>query len=287
MARTIAQIEKQMIDEAKNQTLLKLIFYDTNNVLRPVSQTNIFQQLVYIVALGISIFEQLMDVFKSEIEEIVSNAAPATAPWIRDKVLRFQYDASVPQVVTLVDFIPGYAVVDETKRIITRCSVKTDVNNTVKVKVAKSDPPVVLAAAEETALDAYLAEVLPAGIQRSIVNLTADKLWVDATIYFNGQYAATIQADVIAALDAFLANLSSLENFGGVVKVSAIEDEIQKVPGVTDVVIDQVKARPDSIPYSGASTIARYWETVSGYIVQENTSGQTFSDTLTFVVANN
>jgi hypothetical protein len=55
---------------------------------------------------------------------------------------------------------------------------------------------------------------------------------------------------------------------------------------VTDIVITQVKARDDSTPFSGATIVTKQWETFAGYIVQETTAGQTFSDTLTFTVQN-
>jgi uncharacterized phage protein gp47/JayE len=224
-----------------------------------------------------------MDVFKIEIETIADATAPGTPSWVRQRVLEFQYDATTPQVITLIDFVPTYATVDEDKRIVTRCSVKTSINRVVNVKVAKSEPPVALAAGEETALEAALDAILPAGVQRNVINLTSDKLWIDANIFYNGQYSSTIQADVIAAINAYLAAIP----FDGVVKISAIEDAIQSVTGVTDIVIDEVRARADATAFASATTLTRYWETIAGYIVEETTAGQTFTDTLTFTVANN
>lgn len=274
MARTIAQIKQQMVDEKNAQSDL--------NDLTSTSQTAIWNLVLFVVATGIALFEQLQDIFKEEIEALVALAAPATPQWIQDRVFKFQYDSTTPQVVTLVDFVPGYATVNENKRIITRCSVKTDVNRLVKIKVAKSDPPAALASAEKTSLESYLDHILPAGIQRNVISLAADRLYVDAEIFYNGQYSATIETDVIDAINNYLSELP----FDGIVKISAIEDAIQAVAGVDDVVINTVKARPNATPFSGATTVARIWETVAGYIIEEDTAGQTFADSLTFTAVN-
>lgn len=274
MARTIAEIQEQIYDELADQQAAGNL-----TGLTSISKVAIYKLWIYIVSVAISIFENLQDLFRTELEEYAKTVAPATHAWIRAKVFEFQYGDSIQ----LIDLVPKYATIDTSKQIVTRCSVKTSNQQKVIVKVAKSDPPVALATLEETALGAYLDAILPAGVQLSLVNKTSDKLYVNANIYYNGQYAVTIKADVIAAINAYLSSLP----FDGVVKVSAIEDAIQKVTGVTDVVINQVKARPDSTSFSSASVVARYWDTVAGYIVEEDTSGQTFSDTLTFTVANN
>jgi uncharacterized phage protein gp47/JayE len=167
---------------------------------------------------------------------------------------------------------------------VTNCSVKTDLNKTVKIKVAKGGAsPVPLSSTEQTALTAYLYNIIPAGVGKNIISLVSDKLYVNAEVYYNGQYAPTIQADVIAALDAFLLEIP----FDGVVKISEIEDAIQAVAGVTDVVISQVKARDDATAFASANVLTKEWETYAGYIVQETTVGETFADSLTFTVDNN
>lgn len=274
MARTIAEIQEQMYDELADQQAAGNL-----TGLTSTSKVAIYKLWIYIVSVAISVFENLQDVFRTELEDYAKTVAPATHAWIRAKVFEFQYGDSIQ----LIDLVPKYATIDTSKQIVTRCSVKTSNQQKVIVKVAKSDPPVALATLEETALGAYLDAILPAGVQLSLVNRTSDKLYINASVYYNGQYAVTIKADVIASINNYLSSLP----FDGVVKVSAIEDAIQKVTGVTDIVINQVKARPDSTSFSSASVVTRYWDTVAGYIVEEDTSGQTFSDTLTFTVANN
>src|SRR3990172_3123648 len=144
MARTIAEIRTQMEEELAAQQAAGNL---TN--LISASQVAVYKLWIFIVAVAISIFEQLQDVFKTELEDFAATIAPSTALWIKRKVEEFQYDTTTPQVITLVDFVPAYATVDEDKRIITRVSVKTANNKTVNVKVAKEEPPIQLVTAEK------------------------------------------------------------------------------------------------------------------------------------------
>ena len=76
------------------------------------------------------------------------------------------------------------------------------------------------------------------------------------------------------------------------VYVSDIEDAIQSVAGVQDVKLISIKARQDAVVFASASTIyglasstnLRKWDTVSGYIVEETTGGETFADKITYIV---
>jgi uncharacterized phage protein gp47/JayE len=151
-------------------------------------------------------------------------------------------------------------------------------NGRVTIKVAKDDPPAPLAAGEVTALEDYLSVIMPAGPIVTVMSDTADKLYVDADVYYDGQFVDSIQTDVEAAINTYLASL----DFNGAVYVSKIQDAIQNVRGVNDVVINEVRARKDATVFAGATTITRQWSTVAGYIVEETTSGQTFADTITY-----
>jgi hypothetical protein len=48
------------------------------------------------------------------------------------------------------------------------------------------------------------------------------------------------------------------------------------------VVIGTIKARKESTAYSGATTVTRLWNTVAGYIIEEDTASHTFADTITY-----
>ena len=69
-----------------------------------------------------------------------------------------------------------------------------------------------------------------------------------------------------------------------------LEDVIRNVPGVNDVVMNNVRGRADTDAFNagidlilGTAIIQRQWVTVAGYIAGETTMGKTFADSLTFI----
>lgn len=279
MARTIAEIQAEM--DAKQATETSL------SGLNSPSQSAIYTLWKYITSYAIFVHETFWDLFKTELETIVDNAPIGTNQWVRDQVFKFQYSATNPQVVQLVDFVPSYDPVDETLQIITRCSSTTLPSRLVSIKVAKNEPPEALATAELNSLKGYLKEVGFAGVEYSVSSNAPDKLYLDATIYYDGQYASVIQTNVIAAIDNYLATLP----FDGIVYVSKLEDAIQSVTGVKDIVINNLAIRADSVSFSNKSylvlntgIVQRNSTLFAGYVVGETTTGETFTDKLTFTV---
>lgn len=291
MARTIAQIQAQII--AQIAATPELGYYDDVNVWHNITENTsaraIWRLWTWIQATAIGIFEQLIDLYIVVIEAIVARSSAASTLWVQDKMFKFQYDATTPQIVQLIDTVPQYPEVDANKRIITACSVTTDVNNTVNVKVAKSSPFVKLVALEKSAAQSYINTIGVAGITYVVISEDADKIYIQADIYYQGQYSTVIQANVIATLNAYLQTLSVV-NFNGSLKMSDLEGVIRNVEGVNDVVLKNVKGRPDATAFGfgtyfiqNSTIVQRLWNSFAGYIIQETTAGQTFADSLTFI----
>ena len=280
MARSIVEIKQQMIVQKNAQASL--------SGLTSTSQTALWNLYIFLVAAAINIFEQILDLFKADIEAVATRSYPGSAAWIQDRVFKFQYDFSNPQYVQLntTDFSVNYPVVNSALQIVTRCSVSTLITKTVLVKVAKNDPPEALDANEQTALLSYLYDIGFAGINYTVLSTDPDRMSVAGTIYYNGQFSSTIQASVIAALDNYLATLP----FDGQVSVQGATDAIQAVTGVNDVALTEVGVRRESVAYASRTKIydlsagvnLRVYSTYAGYIIQEDDSGHTFTDTLTF-----
>jgi len=285
MARSIDTIANAMI-AAKEA--------DSNLAgLTSASRTAIWRLWIYIVAAAINIFEQLQDVYQAEIETIAATAIPGTLNWVQDRTFRFQYDTTVPQVLEInSDLELVYPSVVDTYKIVTRCSVVTNIGKLVSIKVAKDtsatdDTPVQLSAAEESSLTGYWNLIGFAGITYAIVNKVSDKISITATIYYQGQYSATIDTDVELALNNYLASIP----FDGKVRVSKIEDTIQEVAGVNDYVINEIRCRDDATTYSSGVNIfdlsggvnLRIYAPQAGYTIEETTATYTFADTLTYV----
>ena len=282
MARTIAVIQQQMLDSIAADPVL-------GPALTSTSKRAIYTLFTFIMAVAISIHEQLMDIFTSNVETIAATAAPATPAWLQAQIFKFQYSDVNPQIIQFINGAPTYPVVDPTLRIITQCSVTTTAANIVQIKCAVGTPPGSFASPQIDALKAYVNPPFGigiAGVTYKITSAPADNLYIAAKIYFSGSYAPVIQATVIAAINLFLSTIP----FNGVMKLSDLELAIKSVPGVTDVFFINVQARAfDTTFGSGTSLVAaqievaRLWDTVSGYIIQETTAGQTFANSLNFI----
>jgi hypothetical protein len=279
MAREISVIETQITDQVAADPILSANLTST-------SKRAIWRLWAFITAVAISILEQLMDQNKVEVEKLVSQAAPGTPQWLQAQVFKFQYSSTTPQVIQLINLAPQYPTVDPTLRIVTRCSVTTDLANVVTIKTAKSEPPEALASLELDALTSYIGQIGVAGIQYNVVSLAADRLYVAAQVYYTGLFSSVIKSNVILAIDNYLAGIP----FNGQIKVSELEEAILDVDGVTDVILQTVVARADSTPFgsgtalvSGNTTNSRLWPTLAGYAISEDTAGQTLADSLTFI----
>jgi hypothetical protein len=284
MARSINTIQQSIIDSLVTNMQTIGVAIDPTTW----SKRNIMRLWTFIVAAAIGYLEQLIDAFKSSVEATAAKAIPATPAWIQAQILKFQYDAVTPQVVQLVNLVPQYPIVDPTKQIVTRCSVKTDLSYIVKIKVAKQNPPIALASAEKDALQSYMNTIGIAGVAYAIISESADQIYIAANIYFKGQYSTVIQANVIGAINNFLSTFNNI-NFDGTIKMSDIEGVIRNVEGVNDVVLIQVRVRRDSDTFDTGSDlianqqiISRFWNSFAGYLISETTTGKTLTDSLTF-----
>ncbi len=290
MARSIAEIEAQMIAEKANQPALASL--NTN------SQVSIWGMFMYLIAYGINLFEQLLDVFKSEQSKLALSAVPGTDQWVQKKTFEFQYDATNVQFLELntTTLAVGYSQINPAYQIITRCAVKSIGQGICNIKVAKSNPPEALAALEISALENYWNPNVSnaygfAGVNYNIISEDADEIEIVGSVYFNGQYSSVISASVISAINSYLANLP----FTGNISINAIEDAIQSVPGIANdegnVKLTYVRIRRNSEAYGNGTVIYSLATGVNlvelapfaGYAIEETTSGHTFADSLTFV----
>ena len=281
MARTIAQIQAQMDAEQALQPAL--------SSLNSISQVAIYTLWKFVISTSIWIQESLWDIFETNLEAQIALAPAWTDAWVQSQAFTFQYDSITPQVLTLNNFVPSYAVVDATKRIISRCSVLTKPNRIVSVKVATLSPPQALSGPELTSFQGFLDEISPAGVQYLTQTFNPDQLLVGATILYNGQYASTISASTINSINTYMANIE----FDGYVRLSALETAILATPGVNDVIFNNIAIRPDSLPFASTTYLVlnndelfNKYQMYAGYCISEQTSTHTLADTLVFTIGN-
>ncbi len=283
MARSISLIQSQINSSLQANLATVGITLDTTQW----SKRNILRLLCFCVATAIAVLEQLIDVFTANVEAVAASAAPATDAWIQAQVFKFQYSATTPQIIQFTaGLAPYYPVVNSTLQIITRCSVTTTSANNVLIKVATGTTPAALSPTQLSALQAYISP--PNGIGIAGVNYicssgSADILFVQANVYYQGQYSGIIQANVINAINNYLAVLP----FNGQVKISDLENTIRNVAGVNDVVLVNVSARANggtaTYLVQSEAVISRLWNTVAGYIVPEDPGSNDLIHQLTLI----
>lgn len=285
MARTVAEINSYIVDQLVSQMSLVGITIDPTLW----SKRDILRAICYTVAIAQALVEQLQDAFMSDIEGVVATAAAASAKWVQAKMFAFQYSSTNPQIVALINTIPTYPTIDPTLQLITACSVTSDASNNVTIKVAKSNPFTALASLELSSAQGYINTIGMVGIQYNVISLSPDQLYVQADIYYQGQYAAIILSNLVTAISNFLTQ-SAVNNFNGKIKMSDLEAAIRNTQGVNDVVLKNVRGRASTDAFSAGidlilatDVLQRQWSTVAGYSIPETTAGKTLADQLNLI----
>lgn len=279
MARTVASIQQQIID-----TLLAQSTTPSDISSKKVSN---WLSWTYVVAVCIAFFEQILDIFTSESESIINRAGVGSPPWLIDRIKEFQFGNAV-----VYDSSTGQwsYPLPSTELIISRVGITRSANKVVNVKVAKSEPPVQLATNENTALTTYINKIGIAGSQYNIINLASDKIYIEGTVTYDGQYSGSIKTSVEAAIKELFTTLSNAENFGSNVTVNAIIIAIKSVSGVKDFKLLNASGRADTTLFASKTSFYNLatglnnleYIPESGYVVTETETGNTISDKLTY-----
>lgn len=293
MARSVDEIKAAIKTDIRTYPSLDNFLFPEDGG----SKVSVFNVIIFVVSAAMYVFEVLVDNLKSEIQTIADSAPSGNASWLRRQILNFQYGDAI--TINTTDstkddyFVPKYAVEDDSKKIITRCAVTDGVSGSVNIKVAKGTAPslTALTSAELTALQDYYfgtgstQGIGFAGVNAVFTSLASDRMRIEANIYYFGQFvAATVKTDVITAIDDFLNSFADT-NFGGNVFIIKLVDAIQAVEGVSRVELVDIKARPNATALGSATTvdIQGVYTTEAGYIISEDTAGNTLTDTLTMI----
>jgi hypothetical protein len=289
MARSISVIQQEIINNLVNRAAAVGI------TINPAewSDYDYRQLLTYVAATGDATLEQLWDSFLADVQEQGDKVAPQTPTWLQAQMLKFQFDATDVQELAFDEttFAPAYPQTVAAYQVIKYCSVLRGAMGTTLIKVAAdvaglpsdldTEYPGALASAQS-----YVNLIGIPGLVYTVVSGAADKLKVGATVYYRGAYSAVIQANVEAAITAYLTGLP----FDGIVVVSDLEAAIKAVEGVNDVVLSNVKARPNATSYpggvdlvAGTAILNRRYSTQAGYIIPETATGGTLADTITYI----
>lgn len=287
MANTVEEIKALFYAEVELVEDLKLIFQNP-------SQVKIWGEVLHTLAVEAAILEQQED---HHLEEVIAvRSVVYNADWLRDKIFAFQYSATTPQAVTLSNLlVPEYPIINEALQIITVCNLYFEAANLVNVKVAKGNPPVKLAAGELTALQNYLIDggsssalglgIGFTGVAHVPVSVDPDYIWLEAEIFYSGEFADTIQDAVNLAIVAYYNYLEK----DGYLRIETLAERILAVDGVTRVKFKNLGIRANGTAFGSKTLLVDAFEVVlkesqavAGYAYEEITAGEDLATKLTF-----
>ncbi len=225
------------------------------------SATAIWKLWAWVIATVIWSLDKSFEKHTTDTNALLDAKISHNAAWYANQMLLFQYG----DTIEVVNYVPQYLVIDETKRIIKRVAV-VDSNGAVTFKLAKETAGalVKLTSDEQLAANAYLVKVKDAGVQTQIVSYDADLFKPKLTIFYDAQYSvATMQAAVNLAINNFLKNYNN-ENFNGQFVRNKFIDALQVVQGVKDLDITLLEFK--SVLAGVYTAINRVYDPLSGYI---------------------
>lgn len=291
MARTVNEIFQAILAEKATQPTLNSLtttVTDEQTLLTELTTTSkvaVWVLWAYICAAAIAVHEQLWDVFQNTINNIVANNTYGTLRWWRTQLLLFQYG----DALTFVNDRPAYDPVDADNRIITAAAA-VEALGVVTLKAAKGEPGAytALSSPEIDAVEEYIAQIVPAGVQWTLVSQAADELRLLATVYVDPQVISVSGTNVGQSIanpgtypveDAINTYLAALP-FNGLFNLSHAKDAVQAVPGVRDFEPTLVQRKVSGGSFVG---FTRTYQTAAGHMREATGAGNTFSDTFTYV----
>lgn len=237
MARTLTQIHNGMLtDIASNEVL--------STALTSKSMYAIFRLFTFIIATAIFIFEGFLDNHTAEINQKLANQKTGTKPWYRFMALQFQYGFDLVQDKDFFDNGNATAEQIEVSKIIKYAAVnEAQDSSRVILKIAGETNGVLTDFDDPDqveAIEKYIDEIRVAGVQVTIINYKADKLYLNLRIKRdslvlteNGMSKLDGNFPVNEALKEFMKEL----DFNGELKLSALVDKLQVIPGVIDATV--------------------------------------------------
>lgn len=241
-------------EEIENQIITAKEAEPTLNTLNSVSQTALWRSFVKLSAYVINIFEQLFDVFKSEVNKIVEENRVGKTSWYARKVKEFQLG-------DIVNENAEYNILDVTKQIITRVSVReieVDNRKRLLIKVAKEEPPEKLSTTELPQFKQYVEKFKFAGVWIDYISQNADEISTNLTVYYKDLDEATVKINVELKINEFLNSI----DFDGVFTKSKFIPFVESAIGVVAIQINSITAIPEA---ESPITIDQFYVSKSGY----------------------
>lgn len=220
------------------------------------SSTAIWTMLVNAVVSAIYVFEQIMDVFKADIESMVAAKRIGSRTWYVEQAKAFQLNDALS---FSTDGLIYYPIIDETKRIIVHANAIQAID-VLTIKVAKLDGQVLSPLTDEELLQftKYMNDVMIAGTKMQVVSLLTDIIDITATVYYNPIYSTD---QMNTAISEALFIFKSTFNFDNYFVINDFVEYMRKIDGIDDFIISTITGTSGEI----TENIVRRYEIKAGY----------------------
>lgn len=249
MARTVAEIKKQMTDAFMADATIreKYGLREGDTWSGSFSSVSLESIMFFIVAACCHVLEVVFEEYVKVVDDKVSMAVVASVPWYYKMAKAFQYGDSLVLNEDTQQY--GYAAIDEGKQVVKYAAVR-DRGTSVQILVSgeKDGKPVALSNSVLTVLKEYMNRVKVAGVVLSIRSKNADKMVIRAKVYVDslvinsdGTLISDGSKPVEEAINTYLANIV----YGGTFNKTKLTNAILGVEGVSDVEIGECSYMED------------------------------------------
>lgn len=287
MSRSISQIYSEAIYVRNNY--LQITELDSG---RTQSKMSILNLMTYVMAVLIYSYETVLDVFQVNVAKLILARINGTAPWYVTMAYKFQFDATTgrsdPFGFNPDTFMLEYETIDPSHRIITKASYQDFSNDSIVLKVCKTNDNsssldngmlyMPLSAGELSAFKEYIQSIKFVGSKIYCVSLPGDLVTLrseGASIYYNDMYDS--EEHVLSKIRESLVNYAKSLEYNSFVYYQSFIDAIQAVENVVSIdpgiVIEVRSFNSITEQYDSPEVIAGHYRPLSGYIGFVDTDG--------------
>lgn len=282
MARTVAEIKKQMTDAFMADATIreKYGLREGDTWSDSFSSVSLESIMFFIVAACCHVLEVVFEEYVKVVDDKVSMAVVASVPWYYKMAKAFQYGDSLVLNEDTQQY--GYATIDEGKQVVKYAAVR-DRGTSVQILVSgeKDGKPVALSNSVLTVFKEYMNRVKVAGVVLNISSKESDKLSISATISVD---SLVIDENGVKLSDGTMPIEEAIENhlkdiqYGGTFNKTKLISAILSVDGVEDVELGTCSYKRDG-DLSWTTLAGNNYIGESGSYIPEK-----LSETLSYVV---
>lgn len=282
MARTVAEIKKQMTDAFMADATIreKYGLREGDTWSGSFSSVSLESIMFFIVAACCHVLEVVFEEYVKVVDDKVSMAVVASVPWYYKMSKAFQYGDSLVLNEDTQQY--GYATIDEGKQVVKYAAVR-DRGTSVQILVSgeKDGKPVALSNSVLTVFKEYMNRVKVAGVVLNISSKESDKLSISATISVD---SLVIDENGVKLSDGTMPIEEAIENhlkdiqYGGTFNKTKLISAILSVDGVEDVELGTCSYKRDG-DLSWTTLAGNNYIGESGSYIPEK-----LSETLSYVV---